>query len=554
MKTFKSGIRRGAALAVLWLLAAAGGAAQTAPAPESVAQVDEYLSGLAKENRFSGAVLLARDGRVLLSKGYGMANLELDVPNTPQTRFRLGSITKQFTAAAVMLLQEQGKLSVQDPVCKYVENCPAAWQPVTIHHLLTHTSGIPNFTSFPDYQKTMALPTTIPETLARFRDKPLEFTPGERYNYSNSGYVLLGHVIEKASGKSYGAFLREHVFAPLGMANTGAEVPGEIVKRRAAGYTVGPKGFANASHLDMTIPHAAGALYSTVEDLYIWDQALYGGKLLTQKSLDAMLAPVKDGYGYGLGVGEQFSLARVAHGGGINGFNTFMVRFPEARAVVIILSNIENGTPTDQVATRLARLSLADKIVLPPAAKVAPDVLARYVGRYELDPRLGNFVFDVTMENGQLFIEPSHSERHKFVPVSETEFYDFEDGGNMRFVFQKDEKGETTGVVIRGVGLGDAMAKKLVLPPPNRTGNTTLRLKGYPEAKIVALAGSFNNWNQSQTLCAKEADGWLCRVELKPGKYTYKFVIDGNWIMDPANPESENDGQGNINSVLVKGN
>ena len=182
----KAGIRRAAALASLLLAAVVSCAAQT-PAPEWAVQVDDYLSGLVKQNRFSGAVLVARDGRVLLSKGYGFANLELEVPNTPQTRFRLGSITKQFTAAAVLLLQEQGKLDVQDPVCKYVENCPAAWQTVTIHHLLTHTSGIPNLTAFPDYQKTMALPATLAETIARFRDKPLEFKPGETLQLQQLG-------------------------------------------------------------------------------------------------------------------------------------------------------------------------------------------------------------------------------------------------------------------------------------------------------------------------------------------------------------------------------
>src|SRR5215213_5502043 len=165
MNTVRVGIRRAAALAALLLVAVATSAAQTAPAPEWAAQVDDYLNGLVKQNRFSGAVLVARDGRVVLSKGYGFANLELEVPNTPQTRFRLSSITKQFTAAAVLVLQERGKLNVQDPVCKYVENCPAAWQPVTIHHLLTHTSGIPNMTSFPEFRRAKFFPATPLESI-----------------------------------------------------------------------------------------------------------------------------------------------------------------------------------------------------------------------------------------------------------------------------------------------------------------------------------------------------------------------------------------------------
>ena len=302
----------------------------------------------------------------------------------------------------------------------------------------------------------------------------------------------------------------------------------------------------------MNIPHGAGALYSTVEDMYRWDQGLFGGKLISQKSLDVMLTVVKEFYGYGIGVDTQFKLRRVGHGGGINGFNTYMARFPAERATFIVLSNLENSTPTTQIETRIARLALADKIVMPPAAKVGAEQLARYAGRYELDPALGNMVFDVTAEGDQLYVKPSHSDRHKFVPVSETEFYDFDDGGDVRFIFQKNEQGEVTGVMIRNVGPADTVARRLNLPAPSVEGNTTFRLKGYPDAKIVALAGTFNNWNQSQTLCAREADEWLCRLDLKPGKYTYKFVIDGNWITDPANPASERDGHGNTNSVMVK--
>ena len=168
-------------------------------------------------NRFSGAVLLARDGQPIVSRGYGMANIEHGVPNTPQTVFRLGSVTKQFTAMAVVMLQERGKLSVNDPICKYLADCPPAWQPITIKNLLTHTAGIPNYTEFPDFVKTAAVDTTPAELTSRFRDKPLQFALGEKYAYSNSGYYLLGTIIERASGKAYADFLQENIFAPLGM-------------------------------------------------------------------------------------------------------------------------------------------------------------------------------------------------------------------------------------------------------------------------------------------------------------------------------------------------
>lgn len=551
MKERLSTLNRSAALTVvLLLLAITSAAQQTASSQDLPARVDEYLNGLTRENRFSGSILIARDGRVIVSKGYGMANYETDVPNTTQTKFRLGSITKQFTAMAVMMLQERGKLSVQDSVCKYVAECPAAWQPVTIHHLLTHTSGIWSFTNTPDYRKTMTLPSTVMETIARFKDKPLEFAPGERWNYSNSGYVLLGHLVEKISGQSYEAFLRENIFEPLKMTNTGYDKPDVILKHRAAGYTVWTGRLLNAPYLDMTIPHAAGALYSTAEDLYLWDQALYTEKLVKQKTLDAIFTPVKDNYGYGFSIEKRFGLKNISHGGGINGFTTFFSRFPEEKATVIVLGNLE-GVSTGQVASKLAQFTLSDKIVKPQVVKVDSSILQSYVGRYQLPMSVANIVFDVTLENGTLFIKPSGQHRIQAAAAAPTEFFDV-DQPEGRFTFQKDEKGTVTGMLVSGFGPPPETARRLELPTPSLTGNTTFRLAGYENSKIVALAGTFNNWNQSATLCGKEGNVWVCRLDLAPGRYTYKFVIDGNWTIDPANAQKEDDGRGNINSVFVK--
>ncbi len=233
-------------------VAASPAAAELAP------KFTEYMEAQERVSRFTGAVLVARDGKVLFARGYGMANLEHSIPNSPSTKFRLGSITKQFTAAAILQLQEKGKLSVQDPVCKYVPDCPAAWAPVTIHHLLTHTSGIPNFTSFPDYLKTMMIASPPEKSLERFRDKPLEFTPGEKFNYSNSGYVLLGFILEKAAGQNYDEYLRANIFAPLGMNASGYDWNSTVLHGRASGYARrGESGYANAEYVHMTIPHAA---------------------------------------------------------------------------------------------------------------------------------------------------------------------------------------------------------------------------------------------------------------------------------------------------------
>ena len=270
-----------------------------APATEIAQKADAYLRAQERVKGFSGAVLVARDGVPLISKGYGWANAEWEIPNTPTTKFRLGSITKQFTAALVLRLQEQRKLSVQDPICTYVKPCPELWKPVTIHHLLTHTSGIPSYTGLPDYQKTMMVPRTIDQMVAVFRDLPLEFAPGEKFKYNNSGYFLLGVIIEKVTEKIYEDALRDEIFTPLGLNDTGYDWSEPLLRHRAAGYTRRGNEIVNAKFLDMQQPYAAGSLYSTVEDLLKWDQALYTDRVLPAAARTAMFTPFKDNYAYG---------------------------------------------------------------------------------------------------------------------------------------------------------------------------------------------------------------------------------------------------------------
>ena len=333
--------------------AAASRAHAPTPAPSGVtpaaqdvaAQVDAYLTPHVAAGTFSGSILIAREGTILASKGYGRANRELDVPNTPATKFRLGSVTKQFTAMAILRLQQQGKLTVQDRICAYIPHCPAAWQAITIHHLLTHTSGLWNFTDLPDYQRTKTVPSTPSQTLARVKDKPLLFTPGTSYSYSNTGYVLLGAIIEKVAKKLYPLVLREQIFAPLQMHNTGYDTS-IVLPQRAAGYTRG--GQFNADYVDMSIPHAAGGLYSTVEDLYRWDQALYTDKLVPTAALATMFTahapfppPREGGYGYGWEIFKVHDRRVTAHLGGIEGFSAGITRFPDDKVTVIVLSNFE---------------------------------------------------------------------------------------------------------------------------------------------------------------------------------------------------------------------
>src|SRR3984957_20948064 len=295
------------------LLAAYGSRAQ------DVGRMEQVIQSYTANRRFMGTVLVAKGTEVVLNKGYGSANLEWDVPNSPATKFRLGSITKQFTAASILLLQERGKLNVQDPVKKYMADTPAAWDKVTIYHVLTHTSGIPSFTSFPEYAKWEPFATTAAEEVAWFRDKPLEFTPGEKWSYSNSGYVLLGYLIEKITGGSYERFVRENIFIPLDMKDSGYDSNSAVIVKRASGYTAGKSGLENAGFVNMTIPFSAGALYSTTEDLLRWEQGLFSGKLLSASSLQTMTTPFKNDYACGLAVQTKDGRKVIEHGGGIEG-------------------------------------------------------------------------------------------------------------------------------------------------------------------------------------------------------------------------------------------
>jgi CubicO group peptidase (beta-lactamase class C family) len=418
---------------------------------------DEYLSAAAKQG-FTGSALVAKDGKVVFSKGYGMANVEWDIPNTPQTKFRLGSITKQFTAASILLLQERGKLSVQDPICKYFDSCPESWKEITIHHLLTHTSGVPNFTSFPDYQKTMMMPVTMESLVSRFKDKPLDFKPGERMSYSNSGYVALGYIIEKVAGETYESFLRKNIFDPLKMADTGYDCPTTILKNRATGYSSMNGKRINSEYLDMSIPHAAGALYSTVEDLFTWNEALFSDKLLSAKSREAMMTVDKNNYAYGLAVNQQLNRKMVSHGGGINGFNTALARFPEEKVTVVVLRNADYGfSNPGKIGQDLAAIVFGEKYEIPRervAIKIDPKILDAYVGQYELAP---SFILTMTREGDSLMTQATGQPKFELFPESETKF--FLKVVDTQVTFVKDDKGAVTHLILHQGG--DRTAKKI---------------------------------------------------------------------------------------------
>lgn len=346
----------------------AGATAQGPSDAQVVAKVDAYMRAAVAFEQFTGAILVARNGRPIIDTAYGMANYELDVPNTPATVYPIASLTKQFTAAAILQLQEQGKLKVGDPVCNYLDDCPTAWRSITLHQLLTHTSGIPNYSSLPEWDEVVGRKTYRRfELVDLFRDLPLQFAPGEQFRYSNSGYVLLGLVIERASGQRYGAYLHDRIFAPLGMQHSVFEEGGTLVRGRAAGYYSRGTQFVHSPYsVDPSTSFGSAGIASTTADLLRWDQALYNTRLLSQASLEAMFTPNLKGYGYGWQVGEALGRRKFDHSGSNDGYSSYILRFPDERVTVIVLGNGDRMS-AGRTGSNLATIVFGGEVALPKA-------------------------------------------------------------------------------------------------------------------------------------------------------------------------------------------
>lgn len=315
-----------------------------------VDKINELVSRCAEYGKFNGSVLVAEKGAVIYKNGYGFANMEWGVPNRPDTKHRLASITKQFTAMLIVQLVADNKLALDVPISTYLPDYPKKnGDRITIHHLLTHSSGTPNYTSFPTYRDMMRNPHSPEEIVRLFEDLALEFTPGEKFAYSNSGYVLLGAIIEKVSGKTFEQVLQDKILTPLKMDNTGYDHNDRVIKNRASGYNKNGNTFVNANYIDMSVPFAAGAIYSTVEDMFLWDQALYTEKLLPKKYMDLLfekhIPAGPNYYGYGWEIGNmpigntKESVQTIGHSGGINGFNTLITRLAADNKVILLLCN-----------------------------------------------------------------------------------------------------------------------------------------------------------------------------------------------------------------------
>ena len=346
-------------------------------------RIDNLMSLYHKYGQFNGSVLVADDGKVLYQKGFGLANMEWNIPNSPDTKFRLGSITKQFTATLILQLVEQGKIKLDGKLTDYLPDYRKdTGDKVTIHNLLSHTSGIPSYTSLPGFfQNVSRNPFTVDDFIKKYASGDLEFEPGTKFVYDNSGYFLLGAIIEKVTGKPYEQVLKENVFDPLGMKNSGYDRWGTILNKRATGYTRNPKGYQTAAYLDMSIPYAAGSLYSTVEDLYLWDQALYGEKVLSAKSKDLMFKPNLNNYGYGFVITKatlapptKLAVPVIQHNGGINGFSTVIVRMTNEKRLIVLLDNAEDGQHLGDITLGIMSV-LYDQPVDNPKRSIAETVM-----------------------------------------------------------------------------------------------------------------------------------------------------------------------------------
>lgn len=337
-----------------------------------------------------GAVVVAKGADILLDKGYGKAVVEWNIPNSPDAKFRIGSMTKQFTAALVLLEQEDGKLSVDDPIRKYLADPPAAWDKITIGDLLHHTSGLPNFIFDKRFFEWRMVARTPVEEMDLFKDKPLNFAPGTQWEYSNSNYMLLGMILEKVTGRHFVDLLQERILAPLGMKDSGLDDDDLILPERAEGYQPGSKGIVPVRSQSMSVGWSTGAMYSTTRDLLRWERGLFGGKVLSASSLKQMTTATMGNYGCGVFVSRKDDMEVVEHGGSIEGFNSYMIDVPSRDIVVIALSNVSGDAP-DKMAAKLLDVTLGKTVTLAKqrvAVPIAKADLSKFVGDYAISAQL----------------------------------------------------------------------------------------------------------------------------------------------------------------------
>jgi len=418
--------------------------AKAAAVPKDAAAIDQMFRAAVNPVEPGLAVIVVRKGQTVHRAAYGMANLELGVALTPDHVLRIGSVTKQFTSAAIMMLAQEGKLSVTDPITKFLPDYPTQGRTIAVEHLLTHTSGIQSYTDMPKWRGLWRQDMSVTELIDLFKNEPMQFAPGERWRYNNSGYILLGAIIEKVSGKKYADFVQERIFTPLGMKDTRYDVTDQVIPRRAAGYQRAGDRIVNAQYLSMTQPHAAGALMSTVDDLARWNAAMTAGRVISADSLVKSFASYKlaggseSGYGYGWSIGRYEGRAVQEHGGGIHGFRSYVIRIPADEVYVAVLSNVAAAAPSPgMLARKAAAIAIGKPLVNPAAVSLTPEQLDAYAGRYV---SAGGTRHVVTREGPRLFVQTGGGEKAEIVLAGNDVF--FVKDAFTRFTFQRDAAGK----------------------------------------------------------------------------------------------------------------
>lgn len=437
-------------------------------------ELDKMLTSIYTADAPGAAVIVTRNAKPIFRKGYGMADLELGVKMEPDMVFRIGSITKQFTAVAILMLAEQGKLHLSDDLTKFLPDFPTHNNKITVEHLLVHTSGIKSYTDMQEWLPLMRKDMSVQELIDLFKNQPPDFAPDARWQYNNSAYVLLGAIIEKVSGVSYEDFIQKNIFDALGMKHSFYGSASRVLPRRIPGYQKGTSGYDNAAYLSMTQPYAAGSLLSSVDDLALWDAALYTDTLVKQTALQRAWTSYRlqngeaTNYGYGWAIGEYEGQRLIMHGGGINGFITNAIRVPHERIYVAVLTNCEGYEPSPmEVSLRVTALALNKPMSTPTAITLSESALDSYVGVYQIDDKRERVI---TREGKQLYSQASGGSKREIFPMSETVFF-FKDDNSVKFYFSKDAAGKVIEMDARRVYGPREIAKKTekALPQERQT-------------------------------------------------------------------------------------
>jgi len=393
--------------------------AQNAPLDKQ--RMIDVIQNYVDNRSFMGDVLVAESDHIVLNAAYGYADLDWSIENTTDVKFRIGSLTKQFTAASILLLQERGKLNVNKPIKTYLPDVPDAWKMVTVDNLLTHTSGIPNFTGTPGFDVYKRQSHSPEESVALVQSKSLDFEPGTKFYYSNTNYILLGEIIEHVSGMPYADFLRQNIFIPVGMTDTGVDVNSTILPKRAQGYDSTPEGFRHGDDISMTIPFSAGFLYSTTGDLLKWEQALFAGKVISITSLHSMSTARLGEYGMGLFIRTADGHQIITHDGAIEGFESSLTYYPEKQLTIVVLGNVRTDAP-QRIAVQLGKVAFGEKVVLNSdrrIVEVQPSILAGYIGHYSAPP----FATTLSVESGHLIATAPNGRKYILYAQSPSSFF-----------------------------------------------------------------------------------------------------------------------------------